>query len=541
MSTLPLPKVDNPNGMGNLAGLLSQLGPLFGTGKTTTTSGSEPVDTSNLDALMAKILGDVSPENLDAMVGNILERAKQTFGPAAIASNAAGGRAYSDTVLRQMRNEAMARATGEAAAARLQATNDANRTAAGLANAKIQAATASARKTTTSQVGASPAGKGGLMLSGASFLYNQMKKKGPLRDVGDVKNSLEGMLGMDKASIGSFDEAGFDGLYTQGSPEAASLGAESFTAGADSTVDLVFGGEDALPIMGGSAERIPTRESADIDPDGLGGGETFTAGAETGFIMTPDKVVTGVPMPPAIPVDPSTGLPIQSMPAPGMPPVSEEMLEGLDAVDALPADFGLDSGMSGITDFAADIGTDFGVEAGAEFGGEVAGELFGDIYFPGAFTIANALTGGELGEEVGSGLDAVSDMVSSGGPFGFISDFFGGEGPCFITTAATNNGELDNGFTLSVLREFRNKVMQETPEGQAELAEYYFIAPIVVHRINKSRDADRIWTKIREDFLVPAVVAYKTGLPEQTHEIYREMMYWARQQVGLANPHGSVQ
>lgn len=155
--------------------LLAQLDKMIGGGKTSSSSTTSP-DAGALDQeqlMLQKIFADINPASMDAMVGNIMERAKQTFGPAAISANAGGIRAYSDTVLASLRNEAMARATGEAVSAQLEAVNKANATAASLVSNRLNAS-----KTTqsTSKTGPSTVGQAAGLLSLGSAGMNIYKK-----------------------------------------------------------------------------------------------------------------------------------------------------------------------------------------------------------------------------------------------------------------------------------------------------------------------------------------------------------------------------
>lgn len=161
-----------------------------------------------------------------------------------------------------------------------------------------------------------------------------------------------------------------------------------------------------------------------------------------------------------------------------------------------------------------------GAFAAAEVAGEVAAGAANSVPW---FAIANLATRTLTDESIIGGPGSAFD----------ISDFFE---QCFITTAATKGGETDKGYTLEVLREFRNTYMQETPERQSELIDYYFLAPYVVKRISEREDSEDTWAAIRSKYLDPAVYAFKKGQPEVTYKLYKEMMKLAQQFVGLASP-----
>lgn len=514
-----LPTVSKSGGTADLAQLFAAIAPQFGSGKTSTSSSSsaDPESLGQADELLRKILGDADPANMDAMVNNILERAKQSFGPAAISSNAAGVRGYSDSVLASSRNEAMARATGEAAAAKLNAINAANNQATNLVAAKLKATATTQQSQKTA---ASPAGKGLTAAVLGAQGYSFLKKKGV---IDDIQKQITGNY--DNASVGDFTAGGgFESADFGGS-----VGADSFSSPASETL----AGQDLASGFGNEGDIQSIIQSPDDTPPI----EPIGAGSEAAGAATSGVVTGGFPMPPAGTVNPITGLPNAMPPANAMMPAAQA-IDDAEAIDALPA---ADEAAQTF-DFTADAASEFGTDASAE----VAGEAIGDSYFPGLFTLANFASEGNLGSAVGEVYKGGEDIV--GGTLGSVEDVVGDAGNfvtdtiddiaggCFITTAATKGGETDNGYMLTKLREFRNSYMQENSERQSELVDYYLLAPFIVKRISESTHADSIWKTIREEWLDQAVQAYNAGFPETTHAIYKNMMYWARQQVGLANP-----
>ncbi|MDX9883231.1 MAG: CFI-box-CTERM domain-containing protein [Prolixibacteraceae bacterium] len=71
-------------------------------------------------------------------------------------------------------------------------------------------------------------------------------------------------------------------------------------------------------------------------------------------------------------------------------------------------------------------------------------------------------------------------------------------GGCFLTTACTvAMGLPDDCRELTVLRNFRDKVLCETEQGKVMIAEYYRVAPLIVTAIEKdSLKSQFIWTDI---------------------------------------------
>lgn len=462
-------------GVQNIAQLISALNPLFGTGKATTKTSvsSDPAAVGQADALFQQVLNGADPTTIDNMVNNILVRARQEFGPMLVANAASGNRAYSSTTLQQMASEAMARATGEAAKAKLDAMNTAQRTAAGLAEARLNSSRTTVQ---TQKTAASPMGKGSAALSLAAFLRNQLKDKPNGKKAPVEERNIEEILRKAQGAENSFDIADVSKSITQGSDAALpnfDIGVSEL--GGTSSVDLSgidLGVESLSDALGLSAETGIGFNEIDFSDAGISGLAFDGAGmASDGINQT--------------------------------------------------AEFG----------FVGDA-FNMGAEA-AEFGflADGAGDAMGgSIPFLGpAVSLAQGNVGGALGSVVGNTiLPGIGGVVG-----GFIGSIIGDD--CFITTAATNGGELDNGFTLSALRSFRSSYMQETPERQVEMVEYYLVAPIIVKRISESPQADAIYQKIREGFLAPAVISYMTGNNDRTYEIYKEMIHFAKQQVGLAH------
>jgi hypothetical protein len=269
MSAGPVGAIVAPN-QASITDLLAQLDKMIGGGKTTSSSTTGPdqgaLDQENL--MLQKIFADINPDSLDAMVGNILERAKQTFGPAAISANAGGIRAYSDTVLESLRNEAMARATGEAAQAKIDAINKANATAATLVNSRMNA---SKNTQQTSKTGPSTLGKGAGLLSLGSAGMNIYKK---LKDLyqpnalpGDeLASGGEGFIN-DAENYASTDGGG--GGIT--SVEAGSGGAGTVASSGSSTIVPPSSGfgTDTSPFL--SAESMQEQTTlAEQGTQGMG-------------------------------------------------------------------------------------------------------------------------------------------------------------------------------------------------------------------------------------------------------------------------------
>jgi hypothetical protein len=530
---MPMPNVQS-SGI-DITQLLGTLDKMFGGGKTTSTSETTPSGAAlgQSDALLKKIFADVNPGDIDAMIGNILTRAKQEFGPAAIASNASGARAYSDTVLASSRNEAMARATGEAAKAKLDALNAANRTAAGLVEARLQSSKMTVAKT---KAGPSTLGTALALGTGGAWLWKKMGKPKSYDDAVDTAKDFLGMnqYGPDLSGSRYADElvADFNSGYAASSEAGVSLDAFGPLSGASATAQLEGGG-------GNDILDASTTSSAPATTDVISSAPAVTVDPNTGAIISISDpaamkaTLTGTQNPSFSPVpnevDPITGLMAPSqVPAATQAPVYYPDIP----IDPALSEAGADAAAAGDVGSAASSGVPVLAAitiADALSGGQISearGELSGSDY---AFVGDQmALTDKAISEA--TGIEELNDPVTNA-----ITSALTGDS-CFVTTAATQNGELDNGFTLSALRDFRNTYMQETPERKSELVDYYLLAPFIVKRINESPVADNIYATLRQRFLIPAVNSYLFGNSEKTHEIYKAMLYWARQQVGLATP-----
>ncbi len=252
------PVIANPSTIDDLTKLFVGISPQFGSGKSTqkTTGELEPGAASQEEQLFGNILASTNPDDINNMIGSILQRAKQAFGPAAISSNAAGVRGYSDTVLESSRNEAMARATGEAAGAKLDAINRANATAANLTAARIQATKST---NVQSQTRATPIGKTLALALAASALKKPFGKA-----IDAVTEQFGG------AETGP-EQLGGPGPNAGGENTPATINANNPNQFDDTTVPESFNVSNAV----GAVDVIPTTEDmtnigAVTSPDAVG-------------------------------------------------------------------------------------------------------------------------------------------------------------------------------------------------------------------------------------------------------------------------------
>lgn len=408
-----------PQAGSGFADLLSQFDKMIGGQKSTTnqTSTSTPDATSlaDSDMILQKIFADMNPQAIDAMVGNILERAKQTFGPAAIGANAAGVRAYSDTVLEQLKNEAMARATGEAAGAKLDALNKASSTAAQLTTARMNN-TRTTTQTANTKAGSSTLGKISALLTAGSY-GNELLKK--IRKI--TPNS-----GMDDSELASGGEgvvndanafAGSNGDLTQAANTSAELasggGADTFLPPAS-----MFSSSAAAPAAG----EMTAADATNMSNMAEGANLTPAAQITAADVLTPDPSTIAEILS-AQGLAPGTAMPA-AVPGAGTMPPAEQVLEtppGAGPTEGLTAEpltdlSALDTGLP----TAAELGT---LSADAEAGLTGAGEL-SELGTAGATTEAAGAGGSAAlvgegtaaggGEAVAAGAGAEGGLAAAG-------------------------------------------------------------------------------------------------------------------------------
>lgn len=112
---------------------------------------------------------------------------------------------------------------------------------------------------------------------------------------------------------------------------------------------------------------------------------------------------------------------------------------------------------------------------------------------------------------------------------------------CFITEAVMSSGGADNGMELEALRGFRDNTLAASPQGQALIAEYEAIAPIVVECVGQREDGMQIFQQIKSQFIDPAVAAVQAGNNEEALRIYAQMISFVTPLAAEAasGPYGS--
>lgn len=95
---------------------------------------------------------------------------------------------------------------------------------------------------------------------------------------------------------------------------------------------------------------------------------------------------------------------------------------------------------------------------------------------------------------------------------------------CFITTAiCVADDKPDDCAELLTLRTFRDGFMHTTPDRRQMVRDYYAMAPMIVNKIDARPDAKQIYSRLKNDYLIPAIAAVDAGQNFDALRIYRKM------------------
>ena len=95
-------------------------------------------------------------------------------------------------------------------------------------------------------------------------------------------------------------------------------------------------------------------------------------------------------------------------------------------------------------------------------------------------------------------------------------------GGCFLTSAcAEARGLPDDCHELTVLRSFRDGYLRSQPEGEAEIAEYYAVAPKIVEAIRRKANCVELFDAIYRELVEPCVAMIERGENVGAHTLYR--------------------
>jgi hypothetical protein len=108
-----------------------------------------------------------------------------------------------------------------------------------------------------------------------------------------------------------------------------------------------------------------------------------------------------------------------------------------------------------------------------------------------------------------------------------IEDINGGfkKGFCYITTAVCDTlNKGDDCSELTLLREYRDKYLIHTIDGEQVVNTYYNIAPTIVNRINKSEESYEVYKQIWKSYNQPCLTLIEDGKNEECKELYSRMV-----------------
>ncbi|MCD7765632.1 MAG: hypothetical protein LUH53_03825 [Lachnospiraceae bacterium] len=97
---------------------------------------------------------------------------------------------------------------------------------------------------------------------------------------------------------------------------------------------------------------------------------------------------------------------------------------------------------------------------------------------------------------------------------------------CYITTAVCRTfGKPDDCYELTLLRNYRDTYLAESPGGEELIATYYDVAPSIVKHIDQQPDSADIYRGIWEKWLSPCIDMIESGQKEECREHYIDMVH----------------
>ncbi len=98
----------------------------------------------------------------------------------------------------------------------------------------------------------------------------------------------------------------------------------------------------------------------------------------------------------------------------------------------------------------------------------------------------------------------------------------GNSSGCYLTTACVvSRGLPDDCEELQTLRAFRDSYLAVLPNGQAEIEQYYQMAPGIVATIDKQNNREEIWNQVYTDLVEPCVHMIHAQENEPAHQLYK--------------------
>lgn len=97
---------------------------------------------------------------------------------------------------------------------------------------------------------------------------------------------------------------------------------------------------------------------------------------------------------------------------------------------------------------------------------------------------------------------------------------------CYITTAVCRTfGKSDDCYELTLLRDYRDTYLADSPGGEELIQEYYDVAPSIVKHIDQQPDSDVIYRSIWDEWLSPCIDMIESSQMEGCREHYIDMVH----------------
>lgn len=436
------------------------------TGTGTKTSSTSLAAQTILDQQIASLKANLTDNNqYGQLVNSIMQDAAKTFNPTNTASRRSG--AYNSTTLDQLRNDATAKATAQAAEATLA---DKRAKMAQLVELIGQNVNANKKEdTSTSQAGTTNA--------------NQTNNT---NEQSVVEANRIGRGAADVAKVGAAAALAKSLLGTD-------LGKSMTTKG----VGLL----KQLFDMSGGSTGLPSNWFEDLsgvvaDPNAVSGsydeaiksifGDVNETGLPDGWFEDQGSSLFS---------DSSTFADLLNSSG-----VSANSLGGWSGPTA--ALINASDGEWGWSDTGSTVGTAIGTAIGGPIGGSIGGAV-----------------GSAGGESVGNDVENGSALLSMStlGLNTVIGDLFGG---CFLTTACMKHMQEhfdDKCRELEAMRELRDKYIRQLPAGEDIIEAYYLFAPEYVKRIEEKENAPELWKAVYFNYILPCV---EYVIDKKYHEAY---------------------
>ncbi len=127
------------------------------------------------------------------------------------------------------------------------------------------------------------------------------------------------------------------------------------------------------------------------------------------------------------------------------------------------------------------------------------------------------------GESLRAGLDWASERKEALAARAEDKECTTPEG-CFITTACCELlGLGDDCFELGVLRRYRDEVLAKRPEGEAAIALYYRLAPLILERLPREARREHL-SRVYARYIRPAAIAARLGRDALAYRLYARML-----------------